>query len=550
MADDSATTQPAVDPYPIMRRYLALGLSVFPLGPAKKGPSFRALPGGKWGRYQERLAREDELNEWQQHEPNAGIGIVCGFASGGDQKLCLTCLDLDSPEFSHWLENNVADALLRKTWTVRSGSGRLHVYLYSRQPVRTSSLTAKGEHAADIRGHGNPQIGTGGSYMAAPPSIHEKTGAPYVTLYGDPATIALVDDAALVFQKLLTHWAQAVEVTTARDPRGKTIQPPADEIAQRTLIRKMAHKQVPHYIRRTIIDGYEPGEGDWPNAPTHSHVDFGVVVSLLRCEFTREEVECLYASFPVGEPTYRNISRPDHGWLYLDYTIRNAQQELQRQKEAQAKASGDNFDIVRVVRVDYDSEPEYRVTIRFTDTGHEATCKLRAEDVTSLRGFQNAIFKGSNEMPMVGIQFQGKSFYLFSQLIGRMAERESVPIEATGIGHLRAKVFEILNREMSDHRPVERGELRIGWWDEQMSTAFVVGSVLISRLGASLRPAPRPEQLWEVLRGLGGSEKTVVFSGTRERLWTLPLGQLRQAMGMDTPDRRAHLRIGMSADAS
>lgn len=545
-----ATVQPAPAPsnFPIMRTYLQHGLSVIPLSPRSKAPSFKSLPNGRWSLWQERLATDAELRDWESAEPDAGIGIVCGFVSGGDNAYCLTGLDVDDADFSKWIEDTATEALLRRTWTVKTGSGKLHIYLFSKQGNQTTSLTAKSRHAADLRAHGNPQIGSKGSYLAAPPTTHPDTGACYTSLYGGPDSIAVVEDASVIFQQLLTSWSRAYDVNLQSDPRGKTIQPPADDETRTLLQRKLGHEKVPGYIRRAILDGAEPGEGDWPNAPSHSDVDYGVVVQLLRHGFTREDVESVFASFPVGEPCYRNDERADHGWMYLDYTLRKAGNELRIQKEAAGKAQGDNFVVERVVRVDYGEDPQYQITLHFTDSGKTASAVMRSEDITSERLFQNAAIKATSELPVMPMQFRGKGFFMFTQLLTKMTEREGVPLEATGQGHLLAKMLEIMQREMLDFRPVDRSELRMGWYDDNTSSAFVLGGTLITRVTMAIRPAPRPENVWQVLRALGGSEKTVVFNGTRERMWSLPLGQLREAMGADSLTRRASLRIAGQTD--
>src|SRR3990167_3886635 len=178
-------------------RYYEAGFSVFPLTPKSKRPMI------KWGRYQKERADQAAIATWWGEFADAGIAIVAGEISGG-----LVVLDIDHFEFSKWMEER-AEAL--NTWVVQTGSGKIHIYLRSKERCVTTELKSNDEFLADIRGDG--QGLSGPSYLAAPPTIHPATERLYTTLYGDPFGIRTVDNANFLFTKIGEKFAGTAHLT-------------------------------------------------------------------------------------------------------------------------------------------------------------------------------------------------------------------------------------------------------------------------------------------------------------------------------------------------
>src|SRR5678816_3955774 len=131
----------AASDFDVYASYLNLGLSVLPLASSgdTKAPNHALLPRatdtGKptYKHWQERLATPKEVEHWKHDDLNAGVGILCGYVSGGPERLCLVGIDIDSPAFSQWIEANHTEDFLKRTWVVRTGSGKLHIYLRSKR---------------------------------------------------------------------------------------------------------------------------------------------------------------------------------------------------------------------------------------------------------------------------------------------------------------------------------------------------------------------------------------------------------------------------------
>ena len=181
--------------------YVEAGFSVFPLTPKSKRPLI------KWSRYQRERADAASVESWWTEWPEAGIAIVAGEISGG-----LVVLDVDHYDFSKWLEGR-AEAL--GTWVVRTGSGKIHIYLKSRERCVTTELKGAGdEFLADIRADG--QGLSGPSYLASPFTIHPATEVAYETLWGDPFHIRTVENANFLYTEIGKKFAGTARLT-ARD---------------------------------------------------------------------------------------------------------------------------------------------------------------------------------------------------------------------------------------------------------------------------------------------------------------------------------------------
>src|SRR5258708_9572208 len=145
-----------------MKGYFGSGVSVLAIAPGTKRPFALLLPKGQWREYQRRLPNSGEIQNWtNQYKPGMGVAIICGAVSDN-----LYCLDVDSVGFATYLEGLLSPNDYMGMWAIRTGSGKLHLYVRSQTTVFTTNIVGGGQKLADIRGDG--QGNAGPSYMDAP----------------------------------------------------------------------------------------------------------------------------------------------------------------------------------------------------------------------------------------------------------------------------------------------------------------------------------------------------------------------------------------------
>lgn len=145
--------------------YLIKGYSVIPLI-GKKCVIY-------WTLYQQQRATAGELRLWEAQGQFKNLGLVCGKVSGN-----LVVIDLDGAH-SVDLFQAAFPAYLEDTFTVKTGSGGLHVYLKcDNLPANRKVRFGEGHSGVEIRGNGQ--------YVVAVPSIHPLTNAPYEILNRKP----------------------------------------------------------------------------------------------------------------------------------------------------------------------------------------------------------------------------------------------------------------------------------------------------------------------------------------------------------------------------
>ena len=150
--------------------YARRGWRVFPLAPGRKVPLIRKEQGGHG--CHDGTTNLEQVTHWWRATPRANIGIATGRASN------LFVLDIDpdhdGPASFAALEDQFER--LPQTFTVRTGSGGLHLYYCFPQdiPAGATLTISQGLHGLfrglDSRGEGG--------YVAAPPSVHP-SGALY-----------------------------------------------------------------------------------------------------------------------------------------------------------------------------------------------------------------------------------------------------------------------------------------------------------------------------------------------------------------------------------
>lgn len=510
--------------------YIAYGFSVIPLAPGTKKPHAFVLPKGKWGAYQERIARPDEVETWvNTSAPGLGVGIVCGQISGS-----LYCLDVDDVEFATYLEGLLQPRDWLGLWVVRTGSDKLHLWVRSRETVYTTNLVGAGRKLADIRGDGNPQLKHGPSYMVAPPSTHPDTGKEYRTLAGSPEFMPTIDNAAAMFNVLRDNFLGNVAITRAVsadtpeqdiDSGDHTILP-HDDNKRAEVESWLATAQLSRKVRKAILEGATYGEGMWSGAPSNSEIDNRIITELRENSWSIAQIEQTFAWSPVGQNCYANKARGNHGRGYLTFSITKIDKRIAEAKQAGEQASGDNFIVTSVVRIGYE-DPLYECVVHATATDTKGVVHLRVEQLMDEHQFKKQVMREMNFLPLVPKSLAGRKFEKLGNMIARMAGMEAVPQVATTAGHLRGVTLAVINREIDPHEPDDERMMRVGW--RNGTNAYFRGIAVLQHLQAVLRPAPKPESVWAVLRAMGGEEEGWRWtSGRKEALWVLPMGRLEE----------------------
>lgn len=122
--------------------YKSLGWSVVPakVGTIANGKAQKTFP-IRWGEFQERIASEEEINNWYTDHPDWGIAVICGSISG------VAVLDVDD------MSIDLAKYNLPSTWVVKTGRG-MHYYfkLPKDKNIQGTILLEKG---LELKGNGS-----------------------------------------------------------------------------------------------------------------------------------------------------------------------------------------------------------------------------------------------------------------------------------------------------------------------------------------------------------------------------------------------------------
>jgi putative DNA primase/helicase len=126
------------------------GYSAIPLVPHKKRPALN-----NWTEFCHRLPTSEEVDSWAAHSEGYGVGIACGFND-------LVCVDIDDPR--------VEEAVIAVT-------GMSPVV---RRGAKGKGLFFRGPAEKTKQWRGLLDYLASGRQSVLPPSIHEKSGQPYV----------------------------------------------------------------------------------------------------------------------------------------------------------------------------------------------------------------------------------------------------------------------------------------------------------------------------------------------------------------------------------
>lgn len=499
--------------------YASLGFSVIPILPGTKKPFGVLLPDGKWTPFQQHPATPAEINRWVDQRPDTGAAVVCGEVSGQ-----LYCLDVDDVEFALHLETVMLDRLIQgNAWVVRTGSGKLHIWIRSHEKVLTGHLIGGGRKLADVRGDG--QGNSGSSYIVVPPTLHP-SGKPYVTLAGSPETVSWTADARVLFDTLRDTYTQVHGDIVPRpteevsESMGMAEVDDPGEIAQmRSEI--LADPRLSRKTKNAVLDGAHVGEGQWAGAPSGSEIDHFVIAELRATGRDAEYINRIFAWSPLGGPRYRNRHKGTWGRAYVNKSLESLSRQETLAAEATKEAVGNNFTVIRATRIGYE-EPIYELTILIHSYNREGTVRLMVDDLMEEHRFMREVGKALQFFPRVDKKYGGRGFDKFGGKVLEMADTETVPDTATSGGHLRATVMAFVVSEIAPQRPEDFRMVTLGW--RENGRALIRGGALMQRLQNAIRPAPKPEQVWATLRGLGSEEVAHKWpTGRTEVLWSVPM---------------------------
>jgi hypothetical protein len=435
------------------------------------------------------------------------------------------CLDVDDFAFAVWLES-YSPLKESGAWVVRTGSGKMHIWLRSREKVVTTVMIGGGNKLADVRGDGHENAGP--SYVVAPPTLHPISSKPYETLYGSPEFIREVSDARATFDGLRDRYLGGVvdapqpHVERQEESGGRNFIVTLDaEAAQRVRERIEGETTLSRRVKRALLRGAEAGDSQWFKVFSNSEVDHEVIRELVRAGWDLPSVEEAFAFSPLGDHRYRDKHKT-YGHSYLMHSFIAHTKAEAEAVSAAAQASGTNFRIDRVVRVGFEA-PLYEVYVMQTAPfERESRATLDVEDLMDEHRFKRAIMRHCNFLPDIAVSLLGRKFEKFGALLLAMAEEETVPERATTGGHLKATIRAFIEDEANVEEPEDHRMITLGW--RHNGSVFVRGGALLQRLQAVIYPRPKPEEAWTILRALGGQEAghTWPATGKRETVWMLP----------------------------
>jgi|SRR5262245_20839045 len=488
--------QPALDvppgtAHPLLR-YLRLGINPLPLGVGQKEPYLSLVD--QWKPLQRERVTEAQAVQWiQAGDPRMGIGLICGKISD------LCCLDADLDDFAAWILEHLDHPLFSGLWVVETGSGKAHVWVRSLDipQVHAWKLRPDGARCGEVRGEG--------SYAAAPPSIHP-SGGTYRTRHGSAEELEYVAD--------IEDLARQITAAYLNDNPGSAPTPPGDRSYRVLSLDREQTAEAASRVRtagfpRKIIDALLkpgeqiPGQGNWIGCPSHSEVDFAILVAMVRKGWDRDEAEWIFAGSLAADGCYaRGDRKGSRGRAYWVSTWDKADAEVKREKAASLVATGGNFKVTGVIRLGR-RQSSYQIDLEFTRPDgsiHPGTVVMTGAEMTRETSWVEKCVEACEDIPTFLPSQTGRDFRRFTTAVLRMisdtAESSSYATEA---GWRENMVLGML-RSLPDRAPSSRGELAVGW--QEGDVYFLSAPALISLMKAHDHSF-RPQELTSMLMGIG-----------------------------------------------
>jgi len=219
--------------------YAKHGFSVIPVRHGDKRPAIA------WDQYQKRAPTVEQVTQWFSNGNYTALGIITGTVSNG-----LVILDFDGEGWERARDDILAQyPNLKDTRHVRTGSGKLHIYLCADDLSNGSGrpLTQQVFKRSDLGKDTAIEVRGNDMQTLAPPSLHPSGG--YYEVINDADILRVADLHAMM--AWLKQWAQGNKAS------GKQPAPTDDELADRWI---EAHDQTAHGLNewRRYESGYWP----------------------------------------------------------------------------------------------------------------------------------------------------------------------------------------------------------------------------------------------------------------------------------------------------
>lgn len=505
-------------------RYLNAGLSVIPIGYRSKRPAFDQLPTDpETGRptflpFTKRRATPAQAQKWA--DAGAYPGIVAGAVSEHS-----TQYDFDDAPFCEWLlTNDQALAFLQTTWTVRSGSGKVHVYLRD-----DGTHKAPGEIKLGNRKLGDVRVA--GQYTVAPPSIHEDTGDPYVTIFGSPETIRRVANTyATISTELVALLGTPEEEPSTdvavRKPAGPNeITPAAPPHIKQKILAKLSHEaRLTPKVKRAIREGVIPGDGEWVELD-RSKISSDVVAALMEVGWGINLINLVLASFPIGSLVYRNSARRgSYGRAWLVHTWREKTKLFEGRKAAVLVAKGMNFDVKSGNCTVWPDGNIWTLWVQAPTTEPEGKqITIKTDDFKTYSGWVSTCMKFLHTWPMMAGGHVGTNYHLFATAVMNTCVVEKPPEDATEEGRLKGLIIELADKDIFTRTPEHRGQWTLGWRDGHY--VYLSPASLATRLSTAIKSPPTDPEVLKAMAELGAVWVVAHYGEQLEQtelMWRLP----------------------------
>lgn len=468
----------------------------------------------EWGPLADRPAPIEFVDLWLRRDPNVGLGVIMGNG--------LVVMDVDDHLFSEFIKP-LLDQL--DTWVNVTGRGFVHVFLRTDQAPSSGRLLhpEDGRKLADIRYFH--------SYVGAPPSQYQANGTVgnYAILHGGPEHVRATPNADRVWDALVEAYChtpvrrRAVVDEVPGGDHDTNIQPPlAEDSSERKRLNLLVRNHTGSFeIRRYLSEGYdiEQVRARYPSMGSHSEVDWMICKELIKHNWTDQEIVWAYATLPLGEYIYRNRERPDHGDRYLlHFTLPKARASLVEDDKQFQAAEGANFKVTRFEKTVHPDDPEYLLSLVFSD-GKVGTAKLKSADISNLSRFESAIIRDTDHMPqMYPAHLNNNGFKRgFLPALLKVVTLVAPPREATDPGQLEQLIKRVLARHVTPNAP-EGG--RFGW---HVSDGVAIRhGALMEQLKAEERGRVSVRDVWAVLeQRYHGIDRRIAHEGRTMSVWVV-----------------------------
>lgn len=473
------------------------GFRVFPVEPGGKRPhsgvkSWAAFDTEPDHALIERFRRLPTL-------PN--IGLICSEH--------LIVIDVDNLDFAAWFDAQGPERL--GTWIVRTPSGGTHIYLRSVEAIATTVLkSARGTKIGDVKARGG--------YVVAPPSVG--ANGDYETEYGDPALVVEQQNALeWFFRTYVVPWDNSfpvrLEPSVNGDQYASTVvqDPPPAEVQEQLaaeLRTALLGRKLHDYVYATLIVGTSD---HWKDPDDHSGVDFGCIKDLIGLGWSFQQIEAWYAFSPIGEWRYRGQDK-SRGRGYLLRTYDKASEQHEIDSANLKNATGGNFRIYGPVeKFDVEGEAIYRLYVEWNTDQKIQSRQITLPSVAfnTPQRFLDACARQGLHLDMGNFDTKDKLRGL-AFMVENLAEDSALPEAATLVG----LTVERLRRFVNLNVAAQSGVLEARAFREQ-GYVYVNPNTLHDYM-ATMRPTPKPNEVWDAWVTLGGGET----SWQGRRCWRAP----------------------------